>query len=405
MQLRIFSVSELNNYIKRLFSVDPIMNAIRVEGEISNFKSHTSGHAYFTIKDKDSRINCVMFSSNFQRLDFQPHEGDFVEIFGRVSVYEKNGSYQLYVNKMATAGLGYLYKQFNELKLSLESEGLFDESIKRQIPDFPNKIAVITSPTGAAIKDVISVIKRRNPFVEILIVPASVQGNNTVNDVLLAFDKIKKKDDIDLVILTRGGGSYDELFNFNSELIARKIFECDKPVISAIGHEIDFTISDFVVDLRAPTPSAAAELATQNTYEKLDYAKLTIKKMKYGLLDKLSQYENNFNIFDPLKLQFNIEKRLLDALHECETFNQANITQINTKIKDKSQRFDLLIEKINSKNPITTFKRGYSQLRDKNGQLIKSIEDIKVGDKLMNEIEDGKILSVVDCVEGRNGKN
>ena len=405
MQLRIFSVSELNNYIKRLFSVDPIMNAIRVEGEISNFKSHTSGHAYFTIKDKDSRINCVMFSSNFQRLDFQPHEGDFVEIFGRVSVYEKNGSYQLYVNKMATAGLGYLYKQFNELKLSLESEGLFDESIKRQIPDFPNKIAVITSPTGAAIKDVISVIKRRNPFVEILIVPASVQGNNTVNDVLLAFDKIKKKDDIDLVILTRGGGSYDELFNFNSELIARKIFECDKPVISAIGHEIDFTISDFVADLRAPTPSAAAELATQNTYEKLDYAKLTIKKMKYGLLDKLSQYENNFNIFDPLKLQFNIEKRLLDALHECETFNQANITQINTKIKDKSQRFDLLIEKINSKNPITAFKRGYSQLRDKNGQLIKSIEDIKVGDILMNEIEDGKILSVVDCVEGRNGKN
>lgn len=405
MQLRIFSVSELNNYIKRLFSVDPIMNAIRVEGEISNFKSHTSGHAYFTIKDKDSRINCVMFSSNFQRLDFQPHEGDFVEIFGRVSVYEKNGSYQLYVNKMETAGLGYLYKQFNELKLKLESEGLFDETIKKRIPDFPNKIAVITSPTGAAIKDVISVIKRRNPFVQILIVPASVQGNNTVDDVLLAFDRIMEKEDIDLVILTRGGGSYDELFNFNSELIARKIFECEKPVISAIGHEIDFTISDFVADLRAPTPSAAAELATQNTFEKLDYAKLTIKKMKYGLLDRLSQYENNFNVFDPLKLQFNIEKRLLDALHECETFNQANITQINTKIKDKSQQFDLLIEKINSKNPITTFQRGYSQLRDKNGKLIKSIGDIKVGDKLVNEIEDGKIFSVVDGVEGRNGKN
>lgn len=405
MQLRIFSVSELNNYIKRLFSVDPIMNAIRVEGEISNFKSHTSGHAYFTIKDKDSRINCVMFSSNFQRLDFQPHEGDFVEIFGRVSVYEKNGSYQLYVNKMETAGLGYLYKQFNELKLKLESEGLFDETIKKRIPDFPNKIAVITSPTGAAIKDVISVIKRRNPFVQILIVPASVQGNNTVDDVLLAFDRIMEKEDIDLVILTRGGGSYDELFNFNSELIARKIFECEKPVISAIGHEIDFTISDFVADLRAPTPSAAAELATQNTFEKLDYAKLTIKKMKYGLLDRLSQYENNFNVFDPLKLQFNIEKRLLDALHECETFNQANITQINTKIKDKSQQFDLLIEKINSKNPIATFQRGYSQLRDKNGKLIKSIGDIKVGDKLVNEIEDGKIFSVVDGVEGRNGKN
>ena len=401
MRLRTFSVSELNKYINRIISMDPIMNAIKVEGEISNFKLHSSGHAYFNIKDSNSRINCVIFSSYFLRLDFIPKDGDFVEIYGRVSVYEKNGTYQLYVNKMTTAGIGILYKQFNELKVKLEKEGLFDENIKKVIPKYPGKIIIITSPTGAAIRDVISVIKRRNPFVELLIIPVSVQGNKTIEEITNAFDIIKDIKNIDCVILTRGGGSYDELFNFNSELIAIKIFECSIPVISAIGHEIDFTIADFVSDLRAPTPSVAAELVTTDIYEKFNHSKILVDKIHSRIIQKISMHEQLLNKYDYINMKFNIEKKLLSFTYEFEVLNQHNIQRINDNILNIQHQFDLNIQKININNPLNILNKGYSKLTNLDGNSISSINDIINGEKITNQLKDGKIISIVDCLEGK----
>lgn len=399
MQLRTFSVSELNKYINRLISIDPIMNAIKVEGEIGNFKLHSSGHAYFSIKDKDSRINCVIFSSYFQRLNFLPKDGDFVEIFGRVSVYEKNGTYQLYVNKMKTAGIGALYKQFDELKTKLAKEGLFDENTKKLIPKYPSKVIIITSPTGAAIRDVISVIKRRNPFIELLIIPVSVQGNKTVEEITNAFDIIKGVENADAIILTRGGGSYDELFNFNNEFIARKINECEIPVISAIGHEVDFTIADFVSDLRAPTPSSAAELVTIDVYEQIRHSKVLVDKMHSKIVQKISVHEQILNNYSYVKMKFGIEKQILNFTHEFEVLKQQALQQINDKILNIQHQFDLEIQKIDTNNPLNILNKGYSKLTNKEDKSISSITELNKGEKITNQLKNGKIISIIDYLE------
>jgi exodeoxyribonuclease VII large subunit len=400
MRLKTFSVSELNGYIKRLMSVDPILNAVKVSGEIGNFKAHGSGHAYFTLKDEDSRINCVMFSSHFQRLNFIPKDGERFELFGRVSVYEKNGNYQLYVNEMIPDGLGELHMQFVKLKNKLEKEGLFDEQLKKKLKSSPQKIAVITSPTGAAIQDVISVLKRRNPLLHILVIPANVQGDKTVGDVVTAFRSIEKMTDLDAVILTRGGGSYEELFVFNSELIARKIFECKFPVISAIGHEIDFTIADFVADLRAPTPSAAAELVTDDIWVQMKEAKALIDKMKYHIMTKIERIERYVGRFEPKHMGFTLEKRLVDSFHSHDILKTQMIHSMGSRIEKIRHSFEISSEKLSARNPIEIINRGFSRISNADGRPIRSVEEVEIGKAIINELKGGRIISTVTDKEG-----
>ena len=264
---RELSVSELNAYVKRLFDNDRALNAISVRGEISNFTYHRTGHLYFTLKDEDSQIRAVMFRSSASTLKFMPENGMKVIIRGSINVYTQTGSYQIYVNSMQPDGIGALYVAYEQLKSKLESEGLFSDEYKKQIPEYPKKIGVITSPTGAAVRDIINVTGRRFPLAQIYLYPSLVQGDGAEDNLIKALDYFESSGLVDLVIIGRGGGSIEDLWAFNGEKLARRIFECKTPIISAVGHETDFTICDFVADLRAPTPSAAAEIAVPDSRE------------------------------------------------------------------------------------------------------------------------------------------
>ena len=292
MKLKTFSVSEVNKYIKSYINGNPILNNIKIEGEISNYKLYDSGHSYFSLKDENSKISCVIFKGVIDNM-IELSDGIKVEITGNVSVYEKEGRYQIYVKNIVKSGIGNLFIKFEELKKKLELEGLFEASHKKNIPKFQDKLAVITSPKGAAIRDIISVSQRRNPMTDLLIFPVTVQGDMSKYEIVEAIKLANSLSDIDLIIISRGGGSIEELWSFNEEIVAREIYNSRIPVISAVGHETDFTISDFVADLRAPTPSAAAEMALADTaYIKaqiFDYYKkavsITENKVKYfGIL-------------------------------------------------------------------------------------------------------------------------
>ena len=260
MKLKTFTVSEVNEYINKLLRGDIILRNLNVEGEISNFKLHSSGHMYFSIKDDNSRLRCVMFRGQSRLLKFLPEEGMKVIVKGYVALYERDGQYQLYIQEMQPAGIGALYLAYEQLKEKLEREGLFYESTKKPLPFLPERIGVVTSPTGAAIRDIISVINRRNPNVEIIIYPVLVQGTESKEQIVEAIDYFNKNNYVDVIIVGRGGGSIEELWSFNEEVVARSIFSSKIPIVSAVGHETDFTIADFVADMRAATPSAAAEL-------------------------------------------------------------------------------------------------------------------------------------------------
>ncbi len=285
MDNKSLTVSQLNKYISGLMEFDELLSNVTVKGEISNFKRHSSGHLYFSIKDDKSKISCVMFKSNAYRLDFDPIDGMSVIISGRVSVYEKNGNYQVYVKKMNEDGIGTLFERYNRLLDLLRDKGYFDQSKKKQIPYLPKKIALVTSPTGAAVRDMISVMKRRFPDVKLLVCPVLVQGDSAPLDIALMIDLINKENLADLIITGRGGGSIEELWAFNERIVAESIFNSSIPVISAVGHETDFTISDFVADMRAPTPSAAAELAVPDIEDVI----FALKRYRNILIEALNQ--------------------------------------------------------------------------------------------------------------------
>lgn len=402
MRLKTFSVSELNNYIGRLMKVDPVLGAVRVSGELSSFKAHTSGHAYFTLKDADSRIQCVMFSSHFQRLGFRPQDGMQVELFGRVGVYGKSGQYQVYVSEMLTGGTGDLHLRFQALKEQLEKEGLFDAAHKKPLAAFPKRIAVITSPTSAALRDVLSVLGRRNPAAEILIVPSTMQGDRTVEEVCRAFDLLKARNDLDLVILTRGGGSYEELFNFNDERIARRIHDCPIPVISAIGHEIDFTIADFVADQRAATPSAAAELASADLgslYVKTRQLMAEMVRRTEGRIERIEQVLERRH---PSRMVFDIEKRLVDSEHELAQYRQKISHRMDRMLDGHRHRLDLLIGQIDARNPLQLLSRGFSRTTDAEGHSIRSVTAVEAGQTLITQLKDGRVVSTVTGKEPRS---
>ena len=426
MDDKYLSVTALSRYLKYKFDSDQNLQTVFLRGEISNFKAHSSGHLYFSLKDEKSKINAVMFMEDTKKLTFMPEEGMKVMVTGRVSIYESMGSYQIYVKEMQEDGLGNLHIEFEKLKKKLASEGLFDTKYKKEIPKYPNKIGIVTAKTGAAVKDIISTIKRRYPIVETYLFPCLVQGEQASKDVI---SKIKQAEnyDLDVLIVGRGGGSFEDLNPFNDEELARTIFTCPIPVISAVGHEIDFTIADFVSDLRAPTPTGAAEMAVPNLIEveqninqyKIRLNEAIFKKVNYLKL-YMDSIKNSFVIKNP-KLMFENKKQNLDLLNERlnnvlkqkiekESIRLNNIKKsyviTNPKIlyKEKTIKLSNLIEKLELVSPLNTLKRGYS-LTYKNDTIIKSVDDINKNDNLKIRLYDGNITVNVLGKEKENGKN
>lgn len=397
------TVSALNEYIKRVFDFDRALTAISVKGEISNFVLHRSGHAYFSVKDETSQIRAVMFASNAAKLRFMPENGMRVILHGSCSVFVRDGSYQLYVSSMEPDGVGALYLAYEQLKAKLSAEGLFDTELKKPIPRFAQRIGVITSPTGAAVRDIINVSKRRFSGVKIYLYPALVQGEGAVDSLVAGLDYLDKSGLCDVIIIGRGGGSIEDLWAFNSEKLARRIADMRVPVISAVGHETDFTICDFVSDLRAPTPSAAAELAVPDAASELRYIDLLMDRAEKALLNlTFRKGERLRSVISRSALERPNEFfwRYREILSDCESSVYEGILE---KIKLARQRLLINAEKTNALSPLLTLSRGYSIAQGKCGTL-KSVRDIKENDEFTLILKDGRVSAVARSVEKRGEK-
>ncbi len=383
------TVSDLNLYIKDKIAQDEALNAVVVKGEISNFKAHYTGHFYFTLKDDKSLIKCIMFKSYAERINFKPKDGMKVIVFGSVSVFERDGVYQIYVKAMQEQGIGDLYAAYEKLKQDLEKEGLFDETHKKKIPLMPKIIGVLSSQTGAVIKDIINVSTRRNPNCYIRLFPVPVQGVGAAEEIARGIKILNDNNLADVIIIARGGGSLEDLWPFNEEILARAIYASKIPIISAVGHETDFTISDFVADLRAPTPSAAAELANPDIFElkqKINSLKersrINLKKKIEYLNLKLNKLEKS-RVFSEPKLNIQNNYILVDKY----TKNLENL--IRLKQKEAEKTFTEKITKLDALSPLKTLTRGYS-IVEKENHLVKSIKELKKDDEIDLIFADGK---------------
>ena len=420
MEKRYITVTTLNKYLKNKFDTDPNIQTLFLKGEISNFKGHTRGHLYFTLKDENSRINAVMFSSNVSKLNFIPADGMKVLVVGRVSIYEPNGGYQIYINEMQEDGLGNLYLKFEELKKKLSNEGLFDDSHKKPIPKFPKKIGIITAPTGAAIKDILSTIKRRFPGIETILFPSLVQGELASNNIVKQIE-VADSYNLDVLIVGRGGGSIEDLWSFNEENVARAIYNAKTPIISAVGHEIDYTIADFVADLRAPTPTGAAEMAVPNVIDVMNFInqlKIRLNKDVQNIIDfnnkRIDNLKSSYILSNPLA-SFEIREQKLDNIINTLNFKIKYIMDINIKkyntLKDNyilnnpdsfintyNNSYELLLNKLNLLNPLNVLSKGYSVVT-KNGKTLKNTKGIKIKDKLNIKLYKGNIEAIVEGVQ------
>lgn len=401
--LRPLLVNEVNGYIKKLFANDLLLTYLSIEGEISNFTHHYSGHMYFSLKDDKSRIKCVMFKGDNQNLDFKPKDGNKVVVTGSVSIYEKDGSYQVYVKKMAPLGKGDLHKAFEELKAKLEKEGLFSSEHKKDLPRFPKKIGIVTSSTGAAIRDMVSIIKRRFPPCDILIYPALVQGDQAPKDIIKGLKYLESREDVDLIITGRGGGSFEELFPFSDEELARYIFSMKKPVISAVGHETDFSISDFVADIRAATPSMAAELAVPDKRALLD----ELKSLGYGIIrsvdDKLNSLDNELSSHGRSLKFLNPESILRDRKLEIDSILKEVEFKLIKKLMTMDKKLTTIKNRINLLNPSIPLEKGYGIIYDDLGNIVKSVSRINKDDRINIRLQDGSIKTLVLEKEENNG--
>lgn len=383
------TVSQVNSYIKDKIADDEGLNNLIIKGEISNFKNHYTGHMYFTLKDDKSLIKCIMFKSYAQKLNFMPKDGMKVFIFGEVSVFERDGIYQVYVKAMQEDGVGALYKKYEELKQMLEEQGYFDISHKKKIPQMPKIIGVLTSQTGSVIRDIINVSTRRNPNVQIRLFPVPVQGQDAAPKIAEGIRFMNKNKLADVLILARGGGSLEDLWPFNEEIVAHAIYESELPIISAVGHETDFSISDFVADLRAPTPSAAAELAVPDIYE--------VKQKILGYKNRLKISLNKK--YEMLKLHYEkltssfVFKEPLRIINERSILLDNQVKQIENIIKNKKQsekeRYVKLVSKLDTLSPLKTLTRGYSIIEQK-GKIINSVKELQEGNEIDIQMIDGK---------------
>lgn len=388
------TVSDLNQYIKNKIAEDETLNHILVKGEISNFKNHYTGHLYFTLKDEKSLIKCIMFKSNAQKLNFMPKDGMKVFLFGGVSVFERDGVYQIYVQAMEEDGLGELYTKYQELKNRLEEQGLFSEEHKMPIPFMPKVIGVLTSQTGSVIKDIINVSTRRNPNVVIRLLPVPVQGEGAGEKIAKGIEFMNRERLADVLILARGGGSLEDLWPFNEEIVAHSIFHSEIPIISAVGHETDFTIADFVADLRAPTPSAGAELAVPDVYEVKQKIITYQNRLRMSLIKKVEimklRYEKSMSSFVMKEPTRRIQEnyiRVDQAVKQLE-----NVIQVRQE-KEKT-KYGKLIAQLDAYSPLKTMTRGYS-ITQKAGQIIKSSKELKKGDKIEIKFQDGGVMAEI----------
>ena len=388
------TVSDLNKYIKDKIAGDEYLNNILIKGEISNFKNHYTGHMYFTLKDEKSLIKCIMFKTYAEKLTFMPKDGMKVMILGNVSVFERDGVYQIYAKVMEEDGLGDLYTKYQELKAKLEGQGYFDEDHKMQIPLMPKVIGVLTSQTGSVIRDIINVSTRRNPNVYIRLLPVPVQGEGAAEKIAYGIEYMNRNKLADVLILARGGGSLEDLWPFNEEIVAHSIYNSEIPIISAVGHETDFTIADFVADLRAPTPSAAAELAVPDIYEVKKKIDLYQDRLRMSLIKKVElmklRYEKTMSssaFKEPLR-------KVNDNYLKIDSYLKQMENTIKVKQEKEKTKYIELISKLDALSPLKTLYRGYS-IVEKDNKIIKSKEELKEGDLISVKFVDGDKKAMV----------
>ncbi|SHJ59268.1 Exodeoxyribonuclease VII large subunit [Clostridium cavendishii DSM 21758] len=394
MYIKDLSVTDVNNYLKKVVDNDFILSNLSVKGEISNFKLHTSGHLYFSLKDENSKVNCVMFRSDAFKLDFKMENGMKVIVKARLSLYVKDGSYQLYCKEIKKDGIGDLFVEYEKLKKKLFEGGFFDEEHKKAIPKFPSRVGVITSETGAAIQDIIKVIRRRNNFVDIILYPSLVQGSDAPNNLLKGLKYFNKEKNVDVIIIGRGGGSIEELWAFNSEELAMEIYRSKIPVISAVGHEVDFTICDFISDLRAATPSAAAEIAVPNLKEHkktLEYYENILRKKMDSIVN---EEKHKLNISNKILMLNSPTKVIAHEYEKIMKINEILDKSIIGKIEISKERIQNLNALLKAYNPTNILEKGYSIVQGKNG-VIKSVDEVNIEDSLNVKLRDGNLTVVV----------
>lgn len=396
MEYNPITVTDLNKYIKNKIDGDEMLNNVLVKGEISNFKNHYTGHMYFTLKDESSLIKCVMFKSYTTHLSFMPKDGMKVMVLGSVAVFERDGVYQIYAKAMKEDGLGSLYTAYEELKKKLEQEGLFEEAHKKKIPFMPKTIGVLTSNTGAVIRDIINVSTRRNPGVHIRLYPVPVQGPGAAEKIAEGIKFMNENKLADVLVIGRGGGSLEDLWPFNEEIVARAIYDSELPIISAVGHETDFTIADFVADLRAPTPSAAAELAVANIDDVRETLKLYNNRYKVALKKKIELMRLSYEKCMARPAYKNPTQKINEQYMVIDMKVKALQNNMMLKLKEAKTSFVKETAKLDSLSPLKTLTRGYSIVTEQDGKIIKSVNDLNSGEKVNLRLSDGQKTATID---------
>ena len=393
----VYSVGQVNRYVKNMFTQDFFLQKVYVKGEVSNCKYHTSGHIYFSLKDETGTISCVMFAGQRRGLGFSMKDGDKVVAGGTVDVYERDGRYQLYAKEITLEGAGALYERFLALKQELEEMGMFAQEYKQPIPPFVRKLGVVTAPTGAAVQDIRNVSLRRTPYLQIILYPALVQGEGAAESVAKGIRMLDEAG-VDVIIAGRGGGSIEDLWAFNEEIVARAIFECRTPVISAVGHETDFTIADFVADLRAPTPSAAAELAVYDYRSVLEAAGSLRERLHRAMWGKTELFRERLLSYQTKLSYVSPQNRLREDRQRMISLEEALEKTMNLKIKEERQRLSVYLERFSGLSPLKKLNQGYSYVADEKGKTVTSVDGIKAKDRLFISVTDGTIETEVSSI-------
>ena len=403
MARNVYTVKQVNSYIKNMFTQDFMLNRIYVKGEVSNCKYHTSGHIYFSLKDESGTIACVMFAGQRGGLSFHMREGQQIIVLGSVNVYERTGSYQLYAQEIRLDGEGTLYEKYQMLKQELEEMGMFAPEYKKAIPRYAKRIGVVTAPTGAAVRDIMNISARRNPYVQLLLYPAQVQGEGAKESIVRGIRMLETKN-VDVIIVGRGGGSIEDLWAFNDECVARAIFDCQVPVISAVGHETDVTIADYVADLRAPTPSAAAELAVWDYRQLqgyLDECRLRMNRSMTGTIRinrlRLKELDVRLSYLHPRHKLQDQQQRLIELEEKLRTL-------MRDRVKEARHRLAIQIEKLNGLSPVRKLNQGFAYVEEADGGVVKSIRQVEKGDELTVYVTDGLIRTSVKAVQKKTYK-
>lgn len=398
MRKNIYPVGQVNKYIKNMFAQDFMLHLISIKGEASNCKYHTSGHIYFTLKDKAGAMSAVMFAGNAKNMTFRMKDGDQVVVTGSVEVYEKMGTYQIYARQIDLDGEGNLYLRFEQLKKELEEMGMFAAEYKRPIPKYAGKIGVVTAQTGAAIQDIRNISGRRNPYVQLILYPALVQGEGAAQSIVNGIHALDRMG-LDIIIVGRGGGSIEDLWAFNEEIVARAIFECNTPVISAVGHETDWTIADFVSDRRAPTPSAAAELAVFDYRQMIDQLSNIKKRMDSNLSGKIEFYRERLSHIKTRVSYSSPANRLNENRKRLADLEERLLLLMQQQIKDKRQKLIMLSTRLDADSPVKKLSQGYAYVSKEDGRNIHSAADITCGDNIDIYLIDGRAKAVISEVD------